>query len=87
MSVTVFVIETGGYEQRFVFGVAASVEAAIAYIKAQYLRPYVVRWDLHSKCDTTTLIGHFEATPGYSTRHDAEFDITPTQLHALEDSR
>lgn len=79
---TVYVIETGEYEQRYIFGVADSIAAAVQHIKATYRAPYVVQWDEPSSdsADFTFLVGHFDAVVGKSTKHTASFEITAESL-------
>jgi len=79
----VWVIETGEYEDRYVHGVAASLEAAVRGIEGEYASPYVVRWEPLRRGDDgngAELVGHSEAVAGYSTRHTAVFDIRPCTL-------
>ena len=78
---SVHVVETGEYEQRFVFGVYASIDAAVRGIKAAYGPPYIVRWhQVEPGEDFVTLTGDFEAVPDYSIKHRAHFDITEMEL-------
>ncbi len=82
----VWVVETGEYEQRHVWLVAESPEAAAAEIKRQYGSPYVVEWDeLKADGDHYALTGRFSAVPGYSTEHRGRFDMTryPVARRAL----
>ena len=82
MSETVYVVETGEYEQRYVFGVYVSLAAAVLSIKETYGAPYVVRWhDVEPGEDYSTLTGDFEAVQHHSTRHQAHFDITEMPLN------
>ena len=77
----VYVVETGEYEQRHVFGVYASLEAAVRGVKETFGAPYIVRWhDLEPGEDFVTLTGDFERVPNYSTKHRVHFDITETKL-------
>lgn len=85
---SVWLIESGEYEQRGVFGVAESLEAAIAHVKTEFGPPYIVRWEQPKKSDypefpMITLTGHFEAVPGYSTEHTADYDITECTVARL----
>jgi len=75
---TVYLAESGEYEQRGVTGIYISEEAALAGIKATYPAPYVVVWDAPTRNhDELTLTGRFSAVPHYSTEHVAQFDIRP----------
>lgn len=78
---TVWVIETGDYECRFVWGVATSPEAAEKMIRSAFRAPYVVRWeDLQKRGDEYVLVGHFDRVLHYSTGHTSTWDITPQVL-------
>lgn len=79
---TVFVIDT---EDRMVWGVADSITAAVAHIKAAYPEPFVVGWDEprtvgEGDATYTVLSGKFGAVPGYSTKHVAAFFIEPYEI-------
>lgn len=80
----VFIVETGDYSDRYVVGVYSSREAAVAAIKAIYGPPYIVAWEglPFVDEDLSALRGHFTVVPGYSTEHDAVFDITPYEVDA-----
>lgn len=75
----VYVVSSGEYENYHVDAVAASVEAAVRWIKAGYAPPFLVKWDQlilpHHDDDRWLLTGHFEEVIGYSTKHDAIWDI------------
>lgn len=78
----VWIVEHGDDEQRGVWVVHESLDAAVALLKAQFAPPYIVRWE--DVRDTSsgerrewTLTGHFEAVQHYSTRHQGDFTITP----------
>ena len=76
---TVWVVESGDYDQRMVVCVAASRDAAVSHVKDVYGPPYVVQWserETHSD-GGLTLTGTFQAVPGKSTSHTAHFDISP----------
>ena len=45
---SVIVVETGDYEQRYIFGVYADRDAARRGVRASYGDPYVVEWEDHS---------------------------------------
>ena len=83
MTTTVWLIETGEYAQRDVFGVASSLDAAVAYVKRAYGPPYVVEWEdveqdeWQKEHNWWTLVGNFEGVQGYSTRHRGVYDISP----------
>lgn len=80
----VFVIETGEYEQRYVVGVAVSVDAAVRSIKETHKQPpYSIEWSAPEKDthgDGWTLQGDFAARAGYSTKHTAFFSMEPFDL-------
>lgn len=80
---TVWVIETGDYELRYVFGVAKDLNLAVKYIKEQFPAPYVVAWSKVNvdDADSVFMIGEFEAVAGTSTKHVACFDFTKMVLH------
>ena len=72
----VWVIETGDYSERGVFGVASSLEAAVHYVKARYQGPYIVAWE--EKTDSQGelyLEGRFEFVSHHSTEHKARYDF------------
>jgi hypothetical protein len=82
----VYVVETGEYEQRYVVGVADSVESAVDCIKSIYGEPYIVEWgdvtpDGWSP-DTWDFSGTFEFVPGKSIAHKALFSITKMSVHS-----
>ncbi len=80
---TVYVVETGDYEQRGVFLVATSIDAAVQSIKAAYAAPFRVTWDSPTVPDTmgcARLCGHFADVPGYSIAHEAIYDMTPYEV-------
>ena len=82
MPSTVYVIEHGEYEDRCISGIAASLDAAVKFVKTTYSSPYIVRWEelVHresGKSEYWTLSGNFSAVQGYSIEHKGEFDITP----------
>jgi hypothetical protein len=78
---TVWLIETGEYEQRYVMAVCESLAAALAHIKQVFSAPYRVQWQEPTTEDgQTTLRGDFEAVLNYSTHHTAVFDISPCEL-------
>lgn len=71
----VWIVETGDYEQRGVWGVYSSPDVATERIKATYAPPYIVRWeDVRIEVDSFELVGHFDAVAGKSTRHTGVFD-------------
>ena len=79
----VWVIEALGWpEDRYVFAVAASVEAALNCIKEAYGPPYKVEWQEPTKEDDDhyELGGRFRPVPNYSTAHTASFGITRYEL-------
>jgi hypothetical protein len=76
---TVWLVEAGEYEDRMVFHVAASLDAAVEAVKRAYAPPYVVRWESIQRQPEPgrgwRLTGHFEAVAGKSVRHTGHFDI------------
>ena len=76
---TVYVVSSGEYENYRVNAVAVSVEAAVRWIKAAYQPPFLVEWDQlvlpRRDDDRWLLTGHFESVIGFSTKHDAIWDI------------
>jgi len=79
----VWVIETGEYEQRGIFGIAISVEAAIKHIKEVYGPPYRVRWGelIKHDSDCYEIGGRFADVPDYACSHTEGFEITRYELH------
>ena len=80
---TVWVIETGYYEDREVIAVAATLDAAVAYIKTLYGPPYSVVWvDLTIASDGSSamLRGQFARVLQYSDEHEQDFDIWRTDV-------
>jgi hypothetical protein len=76
--VKVWVAEHGEYEQRGVWGVYASAEAAVAAIKAKFADPpYRVSWDQYETEVEVTLTGVFELVPDHSTSHTSTWEISP----------
>ena len=81
----VWVIESGYYEDRAVIAVAATLDAAVAYIKRLYGPPYRVVWDdLAIDGSDAMLRGHFARVPKRSTEHDADFNIWRTDVEEGE---
>ena len=78
----VWIIETGDYEENFVFGVAASLDSAVSYIKKTYNSPYYVVWsDVKMSGEGgATLYGYFAAVDGYSTKHNEEYSISEIEV-------
>lgn len=83
---TVWTREIVGYEgDRYLAGVSATLDAAVAAEKERFGPPYEVRWeepvevpdDRPAAC---LLVGHFDEVPGYSTRHDSETILTPWEV-------
>lgn len=77
----VYVVESGEYENHSIDFVAATVEFAVAKLKATYAPPYVVRWhDLAIGKYGYSIRGDFERVLGYSTEHAAIFDINEYEV-------
>ena len=74
-------VETGDYEERYTMFVADTPELAEKRIHATYPAPYKVRWE---PMKDMTVVGHFEAVLGKSTKHTAEYDISPIEYVTLE---
>ena len=70
----VWVIEDDEY---IAVAVAATVDKAIAYVKARYQDPYVVKWHAPLERDPAyfVLLGDFQAVDGYSTAHTTQYDF------------
>ncbi len=77
----VWVAEEGEYEQRYIEGIYASFEGAVACIKQSYGKPYIVTW----KQDKGGLTGDFEEVNNYSIKHTARIDITPMEVRAFKE--
>jgi hypothetical protein len=75
VSGTVWLVETGEYQDRMVWVVAASLPAAVKAVKEGYGPPYVVRWEEKLDQDNPCLVGHFEAVLGKSSCHTAVYDF------------
>jgi hypothetical protein len=74
---TVWVCESGDYEERAVCFVCGYPGAGIAHLKRFYDLPYIVVWDEPVRAEKDlTIIGHFAAVQGHSTEHDKEFTFT-----------
>lgn len=81
MAARVWIVETGEYEQRGIWGVYASVEAGVAAIKEDYGPPYIVEWaDPDSSAKHLSLVGTFQHVAGYSTAHTASFDFSEYEV-------
>lgn len=78
----VWVIESGNYEQRYVYGVADSIESAVAFLREEYAPPYVVAWDAPYIQDERTayMRGKFSRVLNYSTEHEAVYTFTRYDL-------
>ena len=73
---TVWVVETGVYEESAIDAIYNSLEAAISGTKSNYGHPYIVTWELEGEEGLNILVGHFKDVPGYSIEHKAKFYIT-----------
>lgn len=78
-----WIIETGDYEERYVFCVCETPSAGFAHVIATFGSPYVVAWrDIKQTRDDAdgfkqfTLTGDFSGVHGFSTQHTANFDAT-----------
>ena len=80
---TVWLIESGEYEQRGVWGVADSVVSAVEFIKQKFPPPHQVSWDepVQLDDDTWRLTGAFGAVQYYSIEHENTFDITKYEVY------
>jgi hypothetical protein len=76
MSETVWLVETGEYEQRHVFGIYASRADAVEGIKRTFQAPYRVVWTEEGD----VLVGAFEGVQGYSTRHTGYYSLEERPL-------
>ncbi len=79
---TVYIVESGDYEQRGVDLVADSMDAAARAIQRRYSSPpYVVEWKPVLVVDGIgTLVGEFADVPGWSVGHTGVFEITAYEL-------
>jgi hypothetical protein len=85
LGVTVYVVESGEYEQRMIFGVFSSLDAACASIRRPYVAPYIVRWDdaaVPNSYGGYTYTGHFTRVNGYCGDRPEEWSITPYLVDA-----
>lgn len=73
----VWIIQTGEYEQAYVFGVAATYDDAIKCIKQTYASPYIVEWD---DPKDNCIKGVFASVPGYAMAHTAYFYISEAEV-------
>jgi len=79
----VWVIETAGYpEQSFFFGVATSLEKAIAYLKEAWGAPYRVEWwELEEYDDCFEIEARHFYVRDHSCAHRERYRITKYDLH------
>lgn len=80
---TVWVIETGEYEDGYVFGVAESLDAAVAYVRAQFGPPYQVSWSEIQNNPGPSIVGTFQQVPNYSTTHSVRFYFSEHPVERL----
>ncbi|KKL83038.1 hypothetical protein LCGC14_1978790 [marine sediment metagenome] len=83
---SVWVIETGDYEEYHVAGITRTLKAAVDLVKARYAPPYIVQWgdvvqDAATPHDwrgtpSATLIGYVVRTRGRNTGHAVQYDFT-----------
>ncbi|KKK99577.1 hypothetical protein LCGC14_2631360 [marine sediment metagenome] len=78
----VWIIETGDYEERYVFGIAETLEAAVSFIKSVYPFPYLVEWSdpYIYNVKSVTLYGYFSEVLKHSTSHYAEYYISEMEV-------
>jgi hypothetical protein len=81
---TVWVVETGEWADRMIWGVASSVEAAAHLVRSSYPPPYIVRWEEPKQDEDGewSMTGHFDAVPGYAAEGAGSYDFTPYQVDA-----
>lgn len=82
---TVWVSETGDYEQRGVWGVHSSVAAGLEDLRRAFKAPYRVTWESPVSGyaeGAVEVTGFFDAVPGYSIRHSATWTFTPYVVDA-----
>ncbi len=78
---SVWVVQTGDYEQRGICLIAASLEVAVKAIKERYPAPYKVTWEeLVQQGSDYELKGHFEQVPHYAIERTAYFDIEEMEV-------
>lgn len=82
----VWIVETGEYSMRGVWGVYSSPDAAVERIKATYSAPYVVEWKPLTVADDGSfeLVGHFASVPGKSAQHVGCYDGRAWELDSWD---
>ena len=82
--ITVYVVESGDYEDSVICGVFSSLDAACASIRRPYAAPYIVRWDAATPGADggLTYTGHFTAVDGYCVDGPNSWNITPYVVDA-----
>ena len=79
---TIWVIESGEYEQRGVDGVALSPDHGLQFLQDRYKDPYVVKWlPLERNGNGASVTGQFEAVQGFSIKHTCRFDMTEHEVY------
>lgn len=80
-TMTVWLAETGYYEDRYVVGVYSTPQVAYDAVRQTYAHPYIVRWsDLqHAPSDffPFSFSGDFEQVDNFSTKHTMHVDLRP----------
>ena len=81
MADTVWVVESGEYEQRSVDLVARTLEDAVKALKEGYAKPYEVTWgEVVEERGFTLIRAEFDEVLGYSARHNAVFYFSEYDL-------
>lgn len=76
----VWVIENDGYD-KYILGVADTVEAAAKIVKTPYAAPYIVRWEEPKQDgDRWQLTGHFTGVKGYCGDGPISWSFTPYEV-------
>ena len=89
LGVTVYVLESGEYDQRTIDGVFSSLDAACESIRRPYGAPYIVQWEDSAKQSGSgryTYTGHFTRVNGYCGDGPSTWQITPYVLDAVSDA-
>lgn len=80
---TVWIAESGDYEQRGIDLVGRTLEDAVAAVKSVYCAPYKVTWgplEIQND-DEATLTGEFKQVINYSTEHTHIVTFTRYVVH------
>lgn len=78
-----WVVESGEYEQRGVYGVYSSLQESVNAIKRRCGPPYIVTWRDPKKSsfgEDYELAGHFTGVPRHSGSGPRDWTITPYNI-------